>query len=69
MLTYVRVVCDTANPPNAGVVLVVENLMAEAALSPAVAKPAHAPDALVYDFDMFNDPGIRTDPHNLLWDV
>jgi len=34
-----------------------------AALSPAVAKPAHVPDALVYDFDYFKDPGFATDPH------
>ena len=27
-------------------------------LSPAVAKPAHVPDALVYDFDLFADPSL-----------
>lgn len=26
-------------------------------------KPAHVPDAAVYDFDMFVDPGLTTDPH------
>lgn len=32
-------------------------------LSPAVPKPAHVPDAAVYDFDMFLDPGLLRDPH------
>src|SRR6516165_9331225 len=32
-------------------------------LSPAVAKPAHVPDAAVYDFDMFLDPALTQDPH------
>ncbi len=34
-----------------------------AGLSPAVAKPAHVPDAAVYDFDMYLDPGLTQDPH------
>lgn len=34
-----------------------------AALTPAVPKPDHVPQALVYDFDYFKDPGFRTDPH------
>ncbi len=29
-----------------------------ATLSPAVPKPDHVPDALVYDFDLFNDPEL-----------
>lgn len=33
------------------------------ALSPATAKPAHVPDAAVYDFDMFRDPALLQDPH------
>ncbi|GLR68244.1 cytochrome P450 [Acidocella aquatica] len=32
-------------------------------LSPAVPKPAHVPDAAVYDFDMFRDPALLRDPH------
>lgn len=32
-------------------------------LSPATAKPDHVPDAAVYDFDMFRDPGLLRDPH------
>lgn len=32
-------------------------------LSPAVPKPAHVPDAAVYDFDMYLDPGLLRDPH------
>jgi cytochrome P450 len=32
-------------------------------LSPTVPKPAHIPDALVYDFDLLADPGLLADPH------
>lgn len=32
-------------------------------LSPAVPKPAHVPDAAVYDFDMYLDPALLRDPH------
>src|SRR4030081_3591650 len=31
--------------------------------SPAAPKPAHIPDAAAFDFDMFRDPGLLTDPH------
>lgn len=34
-----------------------------AALSPAVPKPDHIPDAAVYDFDMFRDPGLKRDAY------
>ena len=34
-----------------------------ATLSPAVPKPEHVPDQLVYDFDMFADPGLKADAH------
>ena len=34
-----------------------------AALSPAAPKPEHVPDALVYDFDYFKDPGFAKNPH------
>lgn len=38
--------------------------MTEAAtLSEAVSRPDHVPESLVYDFDMFMDPGYRADPH------
>ena len=33
------------------------------ALSPAAPKPAHVPDSLVHDFDLFNDPALLKDPH------
>ena len=34
-----------------------------ATLSPAVPKPVHVDDALVYDFDSFRDPAYLDDPH------
>jgi cytochrome P450 len=33
-------------------------------LSPAVAKPDHVPESLVYDFDFFADPGVQQNAHN-----
>jgi cytochrome P450 len=41
----------------------------EANLSPAVAAPAHVPAALVYDFDMFNDPAYLANPHDRILDL
>jgi cytochrome P450 len=38
-------------------------MMSMSTLSPAVPKPAHVADAAVYDFDMFVDPSLLTDPH------
>jgi cytochrome P450 len=32
-------------------------------LSPAVPQPAHVPDSLVYDFDLFGDPALLRDGH------
>ncbi len=32
-------------------------------LSPATPKPAHVPDAALYDFDMYLDPALLRDPH------
>lgn len=32
-------------------------------LSPLAPQPDHVPDAAVYDFDMFMDPGLLEDPH------
>ena len=40
-----------------------------ATLSPAVPKPAHVPDAVVYDFDMFADPAYVADPHKRILDL
>ncbi len=40
-----------------------------ATLSPAVPKPAHVPDAAVYDFDMFADPAYVADPHKRVMDL
>jgi cytochrome P450 len=37
-------------------------MSAAAPLSPTVPKPAHIPDALVYDFDAYLDPGLLADP-------
>lgn len=39
------------------------------ALTPAVAKPAHVPDSVVYDFDMFFDPAYVADPHERVLDL
>lgn len=38
-------------------------------LSEAVATPAHIPESLVYDFDMFMDPAYRADPHKRVLDL
>jgi cytochrome P450 len=43
--------------------------MAEAALSPAAARPAHVPESLVVDFDLFGDPGLLADPHARILDL
>ena len=40
-----------------------------ATLSPAVPKPAHVPDSVVYDFDMFADPAYVADPHKRVLDL
>jgi cytochrome P450 len=37
--------------------------------SPAAPKPAHVPDALVYDFDLFSDPALLADPHARILDL
>ncbi|RYY40031.1 MAG: cytochrome P450, partial [Sphingomonadales bacterium] len=39
------------------------------ALSPAVPKPDHVPDAAVYDFDMYLDPALLTDPHERVREI
>lgn len=38
-------------------------MSAAAQLTPAVPKPAHVPDALVYDFDPYMDPELLADSH------
>ena len=44
--------------------------MADAAsVSPAVPKPAHVPDSLVYDFDLFADPAYLANPHARLLEL
>ena len=37
--------------------------MNDVGLSPLARQPDHVPDAAVYDFDMFLDPGLLKDPH------
>jgi cytochrome P450 len=44
-------------------------MSAAASVSPAVPKPAHVPDSLVYDFDMFRDPAYVADPHRRILDL
>jgi cytochrome P450 len=39
------------------------------ALSPAAPKPAHVPDSLVVDFDLFADPALLADPHARILDL
>src|SRR5689334_25260823 len=44
--------------------------MTEAAkLTPPAKQPAHIPDALVYDFDLFKDPALNADPHGRVIDL
>ncbi len=38
-------------------------------LTPAVPKPDHIPDALVYDFDLWHDPALNADPGARLLDL
>jgi cytochrome P450 len=44
-------------------------MSAAANLSPAVPKPAHVVDSVVYDFDMFRDPAYVADPHKRIIDL
>jgi cytochrome P450 len=44
-------------------------MSAAASVSPAVPKPAHVPDTLVYDFDMFRDPAYVADPHRRILEL
>jgi cytochrome P450 len=37
--------------------------MDDVGLSPLASRPGHVPEAAVYDFDMFSDPGLLRDPH------
>ena len=39
------------------------------ALSPIVPKPAHVPSEAVYDFDMFVDDGLMTNPHERIREI
>jgi cytochrome P450 len=36
---------------------------------PLAARPAHVPEALVYDFDLFHDPALLADPHARLLEL
>jgi len=40
-----------------------------ATVSKAAPQPAHVPDSLVYDFDMFHDPAFMADPHQRIIDL
>jgi cytochrome P450 len=46
-----------------------DDATAAPALSPAAPKPAHVPDALVYDFDLFADPGLLADSHARILEI
>jgi cytochrome P450 len=39
------------------------------AMSPVVPQPDHVPAAAVYDFDMFRDEGLLTDPHERIREI
>jgi cytochrome P450 len=41
----------------------------QSAMSQAVPKPDHIADAVLYDFDMFRDPGLRVSPHDRLLEL
>jgi cytochrome P450 len=43
--------------------------MDDAGLSPLARQPDHVPDAAVYDFDMFLDPGLLKDPHERVREI
>jgi cytochrome P450 len=36
---------------------------------PAMPRPAHIPESVVYDFDMFRDPALLADPHERILDL
>lgn len=38
-------------------------------LTPATSKPPHVPDGLVYDFDLYFDPGLLADPHERILEL
>ena len=37
--------------------------------TPALPRPAHIPESVVYDFDMFRDPALLADPHKRILDL
>lgn len=43
--------------------------MTQSTLTPAVPRPDHVPESLVYDFDMFNDPALCADPHERILEL
>jgi cytochrome P450 len=46
-----------------------DDASAAPALSSAAPKPAHVPDALVFDFDLFADPALLADAHGRILDI
>ena len=44
-------------------------MLDDATVSPAAPKPAHVPDHLIYDFDMFLDPAYVANPHARLLEL
>jgi cytochrome P450 len=44
-------------------------MSAAATLTPAVPKPDHVPDALVYDFDLFHDPALKTTGYDRILEI
>jgi cytochrome P450 len=43
--------------------------MTETATTSSLSKPAHIPESLVYEFDLFGDPALLTDPHARILDI
>jgi cytochrome P450 len=44
-------------------------MLDDVTVSPAVPRPAHVPEHLVYDFDMFLDPAYGANPHARLFEL
>lgn len=44
-------------------------MSAGATMSPAVPRPDHVTDAVLYDFDMFHDPDFLADPHRRILEM
>lgn len=46
-----------------------DRMNAHASLSALTPQPGHVPDSAVFDFDMFNDPGMLEDPHRRVLEI